>query len=312
MDAQGVIESYVNDVARRLPRAKRNDVAFELRALLTDELRARAESEGRDPDLELAMDMVRAFGRPNRTAARYHEPFAIIEPSDTWSFLVAALAGGTLISLLAAVIDPQTRYEQPQPVNAGFLGWLGLLVVGFGVKNLVLRYRPEAFGWKPRPVKDSDVASRAADAGVALLWLALAVLYIWPGWVVNTLTGGRVEAKTLAYSENFMSPLRMPWLVGLVVAVIGLQLLVAAQRRWGPGTRWARIALHASVAVQLGWHASYGNIFQDPQTDVHLTRVFATVSALIWTMAAIELYREYIRVRPAPGPRPTPEEGLAI
>jgi hypothetical protein len=99
--------------------------------------------------------------------------------------------------------------------------------------------------------------------------------------------------------------------------VIGLELLVAVQRQWRPGIRWARIPLHAAIGAQLGWHARYGDIFQDPQTDHNLTRVFAVASALIWTWAAIELYQEYIRVRPAPGPRPesgptpAPENGLS-
>ena len=34
MNANNVIESYVTDVALQLPRRQRNDVAFELRALL--------------------------------------------------------------------------------------------------------------------------------------------------------------------------------------------------------------------------------------------------------------------------------------
>lgn len=50
MTATEVLDAYVRDVARYLPRAHRNDVAFELRALLEDELRARAEADGRAPD----------------------------------------------------------------------------------------------------------------------------------------------------------------------------------------------------------------------------------------------------------------------
>ena len=38
MNANDVIECYVNEVAVQLPRAQRNDVAFELRALLQEEL----------------------------------------------------------------------------------------------------------------------------------------------------------------------------------------------------------------------------------------------------------------------------------
>ena len=39
MDAQAIIEDYVNKVAAKLPRKLRNDVGLELRTLLTEQLR---------------------------------------------------------------------------------------------------------------------------------------------------------------------------------------------------------------------------------------------------------------------------------
>lgn len=50
MTPEAVVEAYVSDVARRLPRAKRNDVALELQALLHDELSGKAEASGRAAD----------------------------------------------------------------------------------------------------------------------------------------------------------------------------------------------------------------------------------------------------------------------
>ena len=44
---EALIEAYVVDVMRRLPRKQRNDVGFELRALLTESLRGRAADTGR-------------------------------------------------------------------------------------------------------------------------------------------------------------------------------------------------------------------------------------------------------------------------
>lgn len=65
-----MIESHVRDVARHLPRAKRNDVAFELRELLHDELAGRAAAAEREPDRELVMEILAGFGRPGEAAAR--------------------------------------------------------------------------------------------------------------------------------------------------------------------------------------------------------------------------------------------------
>jgi hypothetical protein len=303
MDATEVIDSYIHDVARRLPPGKRNDVAFELRALLADDLRDRAEAEGRPADREMAVAMVREFGRPAAVAVRYYRPFTIIEPSDTWSFLLAAVAGGTLVGLLVSLGHGTTPSHEPaQRADAAFLAWLGVLVVVFAVKNLILRYRPSAFAWTPRPVRYTDSASRAGAVGLALMWLALLVCYLVPGRIAELVSGGRVAADTLAYSGSFMSGWRMPWLTGLLAIVAGLQLMVAVDGRWRPSTRWARIAVTALVSLQLGWHASYGAIFEDPRTERLGVPAFAWLSGVILVGCGILLYREYNRVRPAPAP----------
>jgi hypothetical protein len=45
MHATEVIESYINDTVRLLPRRQRDDVATELRSLLNEELRAQAGAQ---------------------------------------------------------------------------------------------------------------------------------------------------------------------------------------------------------------------------------------------------------------------------
>jgi len=71
MTATQLIESYVDDVVRRVDRKRRNDVGVELRALLGDELAGQAESAGRPADMDMAMELLRRFGRPADVAVRY-------------------------------------------------------------------------------------------------------------------------------------------------------------------------------------------------------------------------------------------------
>jgi len=82
MTAGEVLECYVRDVAGDLPRSKRNDVAFELRALLDDELAARAAARDREPDREMAMELLAGFRRPAEAAARY--PVAAVHRRAGW------------------------------------------------------------------------------------------------------------------------------------------------------------------------------------------------------------------------------------
>ena len=81
----------------RLPRAQRNDVAFELRALLHEELQGKAEDAGRAVDAAMALEFLRAFGRPADVAARYRPTLTIIDPSDGRRFLFATIVGLALI-----------------------------------------------------------------------------------------------------------------------------------------------------------------------------------------------------------------------
>src|SRR5580700_8984102 len=77
MHAREVIETYIDDTVRLLPRRQRDDVATELRSLLNEELHSRARESGRPPDESLALALVRDYGRPNEVAARYRPTPAI-------------------------------------------------------------------------------------------------------------------------------------------------------------------------------------------------------------------------------------------
>ncbi len=49
MPATDVIEAYIDDTVRLLPRRQRDDVATELRSLLNEQLQAQAQESGRPP-----------------------------------------------------------------------------------------------------------------------------------------------------------------------------------------------------------------------------------------------------------------------
>src|SRR5262249_28109304 len=118
MHASEVIETYIDDTARLLPRRQRDDVATELRSLLNEGLHARAQESGRPPDESLALSLVRDYGHPSEVAARYQPPWAIIDPADSTNFLRAALIGAGVLLLLGTF-------------TTGIWAWLGVLVVGF-------------------------------------------------------------------------------------------------------------------------------------------------------------------------------------
>jgi hypothetical protein len=101
-----LIRRYVYAVGQQLPPSVRKDVQTELLDLLESELEDRANTAGREPDEAMAMDLLREFGEPRETAARYHpSPRYLIGPRFYPAFIaalkvVAAFTGILFVGVL--------------------------------------------------------------------------------------------------------------------------------------------------------------------------------------------------------------------
>jgi hypothetical protein len=103
-----LIDRYVVEVARHLPAKNAEDVAEELRSLLSDALEARAARTGRPKDEALAVEVLREFGEPEEVAARYRGPKQLIGP-DWYPIFKSVALGVLLIPLAIKVIEVKIR-----------------------------------------------------------------------------------------------------------------------------------------------------------------------------------------------------------
>jgi hypothetical protein len=290
MKASDVIESYVADVAAQLPSRQRADVAAELRSLLNDELNAKPNDPS-PPDAALAL--VRAFGRPADVAARYHAPYVLIEPADTRSFLLAAVVGASLI--------PSSNGHLPISLDkntAGILllAWLGALLLFFAGRSWLRRRQPNSFQWKPSPVRDRDAVSLPLQLGIVLLCVFAITIYLSPGPAISLVSGGRVAADSFRYTEDFLQPWRLLGFPILLSIFALLNAFAALRRRWTPLLRGLSICFLVSAAIQLGWHASSGDLFASAVIDRSARLALQLLGAALMITAAIETYREWIRI----------------
>jgi hypothetical protein len=309
MNANDVIESYVTDVAVQLPRKQRNDVAFELRTLLNEGLQDKAEAAGRSADAAMAIEFLRAFGRPADVASRYRPTLTIIDPADGRSFLRAAVVGLAIIWGLGLL-----QFLQ-QPIGSGWdfltalgqwwgailipsMWWPGVLVVGFGLASWGRRRSPQTSAWKPRP-GDRIPGGRAAMV-MALLGIlcGLAVL-IDPRWVLDLFFGGRAAPaayEALTYTESFRHR-EAPSLLVLLALNIPLLITVIVSGRWSALMGRIDAGLRLLTCAMLVWIVLDGPVFMASSSDRTIKFFMVVIVAVTLVDLGIKLHRS---VRPAP------------
>lgn len=311
MNANQIIEAYVTDVATRLPSRQRNDVAFELRELLNEELQTRAEAGGGAPDAAMATDLLKHFGHPAEVAARYRPTLTIIDPADGRAFLRMAVIGMLVIwglGLLRIIVAGQ-------PADAGVsalallgqwwvgsvlpsLWWPGVLVACFGASAWVRRRWPQGSAWKPR-MEDRIAGGRALMA-LAVAGVACGVtVLLTPRWPLDMLTQGHASPAAydaFTYAPGFLGQ-QGPWVLLLLLLNMPLFLAVMVKGRWSPLLRRLEMALTLATCVAMLWTVAGGPIVLAEGSDrtIKFIMVLITITALF--DIAIKLYR---RVRPAP------------
>ena len=312
MNANDVIESYVTDVARLLPRRQRNDVAFELRALIDEGLQDRADAEGRAVDVAMATDFLQAFGRPRDVAARYRPALTIIDPADGHRFLRATMIGLAIIWCLGLL----ERLQQPIGSGAELLGviaqwwlgtvvaslwWPGVLVAGFGTAAWVRRRWPNAAAWTPRS-RDRLQGGRVGTAMALVGMLCGTYVLLDPRVVLDVVWNGRaalVAYEALTYTETFLHR-QAPWVLATLLLNIAVFMVVIAMGRWSAVMRRIETGLSLITCALLAWTVLDGPVFMSGRSDGTAKFLLAMIVAYTLIHFAVKAYR---RIRPMPDRR---------
>jgi len=294
MDSQKLIKTYVDEVVVRLPGRQRADVAFELSALLTEEVQAQTGAAGAPADPDLTLEVLRAFGRPAEVAARYRPTPALLDPADTRDFLIAAAAGSVAWLALGAV----TLHDKPPKdwPTIVVLSWLGFLVILFAGLNAARRRWPALAQWKPR---DPDHANRAAHLALVGVIAMGVVAYGAPAWVFAELTGGLRLTPWFDYAPDFQT-YRLPWLLGLWCLTGLLILVVVVEGRWRPLTRRIEAALQLAVGLVLSWFFFAGPMFLAPALDRSMKTGLGVAIVVVLVDAGFKV-RRVMRAGPPAG-----------
>lgn len=298
MRASEVIELYIVDTVRLLPRRQREDVAEELRSLLGEELHARAQKQGAPADKAMALALLRDYGPPSEAAARYRQPWAIIDPADTTSFLRATVIGAAAIALLSALSS--VRPDLPADPDKHFLIWLGILVVFFGLRHWMRDRWPSITQWKP---KDHDKANRIGILFVIPIALLAITLYAAPAWFLDTLLGGRLDTSWAHYTPEFQRT-QLPWFISFMLANVAMLAAAAILGRWNRWMRRIGIAIDLVIIGLVMSFAIRGNVFPSAEVDRIARDVLALIAVGYVPLVGWMLFREIGRIEYAAAPKP--------
>lgn len=253
-----LIDRYIHEVGRHLPRKNRADIQAELRSLLVDALEDRA---GPNPsDAEVA-ELLKEYGEPRVVAASYHpEGQYLIGPSLYPLFkmvagiALAAVLGSQLlgwgVALLAGneIIDPLQALLSMLSAIPTALG--SVVFVFFLLQRFEVHPDVDEKGWDPASLPKIDEVEQVKRgeriAGIIVQIAILALLTLFPQWIGFVVYPG---------GTFFSNPVIQQYVLLISVSILislGLDIYLLWQGRWALSTRIAKIAVNLlSITVLL-------------------------------------------------------------
>jgi hypothetical protein len=131
-----LIDRYINEVGRRLPQGKRDDICREIRSALDDALEARSFGEPSESDVVAVLD---EFGSPQSVAASYSGDKYLVGPELYPHFI-------TTLKIVTAVLAGLVVLGSAAPLVTGIPGLRALVTALSGTVNGMLEAVVSAVG----------------------------------------------------------------------------------------------------------------------------------------------------------------------
>lgn len=270
-----LIDRYVHEVGRRLPKKQRADVEAELHSLLMDALQDRAQ-DGEEASVEDQVAVLEEFGPPSEVAARYAPLHRyLIGPGVYNIYLIVSASTAGALTLAYVVLLALTAWRDPSAAIGSSVAelvssYVNALLAAFGSITLTFavleRVVPaEAWAgvkekeWDPRslpPVQDPDRIERGGlIVGSVFLVIALLVFNLFPDWIGFSLarsSDGSLNWETNPLLAPAFFTMYLPWLNVLWLVELTLNTVLLRQGRWQLVTRIVDLLLSVGGIVLIG------------------------------------------------------------
>jgi hypothetical protein len=270
-----LIDRYVRDVGRRLPKKQRADVEAELHSLLMDALQDRIQGN-EEAGVEDQVAVLGEFGPPSEVAARYAPPHRyLIGPGVFNIYLIVAASAAGALTIAYVVLLALTAWREPSaaigPAVAQLVSsYVNALLAAFGSITLTFavleRVVPSSAWaetsdkeWNPRslpPIQDPDRVERGGlIVASVFLVIALLVFNLFPEWIGFSFA--RSSDGSLTWETNpLLAPVffsaYLPWLNTLWFVELALNVMLLRRGRWQLLTRIVDLLLSIGGVILIG------------------------------------------------------------
>lgn len=242
-----MIERYLHEVGRHLPRKNRADILAELRSSLVDSLE---DTYGENPTGEQVNELLVEFGSPRSVATSYYpEGQYLIGPALYPLFrlvagiAIAAVIGAQLLAwgvALGIAGEPFAPFEALAGLINSVPSSLGWVVIAFMILQWFdVKPDSEEEEWHPDQLPEiipgEDVKRGELIAGIVFSIIILALVSLFPQWI------GFVVYPGGTFYANPVITRYLGWITVSLLAGIGLNIYLLWQGRWTTLTRLLKI-----------------------------------------------------------------------
>ncbi len=274
------IDRYITAVGKHLFTRKRSDIQNEIRSTLEDMLEDRSRKEGREPDEEMIVSLIKEFGRPEKVAAAYSPDNHLIGDQFYPIYLLIlkiVLPVLAVVLLITSLFGLLVSNPQPDEILVGvgkmFLEMLGAVISAVGAITITFaileripgikseftkEWNNEDKDWNPRHLPEAREAERFSISNLVfdmVFTIALLVIFNFVPEIVGiTSLSDGVWTTIPLLSDAFFTYL--PFLNILWGLSILLDVALLSRGQWETWSRLtsllARCMAIAMAGVMLG------------------------------------------------------------
>ncbi len=302
-----LVDLYIQEVGRRLPEKERADISQEIRSMIEDTLEDQAKQQGKAPDDEMIVDVLKKLGPPEKIAASYLPPRYLIGPEWYPHFVTTLQVVLPIVVILAAIsmviplgLGTTSAQNIAETLGKAISGVFGAVFQAAAIVVLIfaifqqtaphLETRLASKAWDPRQMKPGPDPERVklgevmVDAIFSLI--AIGLFNFYPQLVsVNQIVNGHWVSVPVLTATFFNY---LPYWTVLWALQAGLDIFLFSRGRWDALARWGAIALETGTVMLLAWVLSGPAIVAlDPQDLTKLGWTFNNPNLLTWGSQAL-------------------------